>query len=54
MPKATCLILNEDVIKQGRILAAVKGLSLSALMRQMIHDSFQQFEKERLEHNRSY
>jgi len=54
MPKTTTLRLSEDAIKQGKILAAVQGLSLSALLREMIHARFAKFEKERSEHNRPY
>src|SRR5262249_26149761 len=54
MPRNTTLRLSEDIVKQGKILAAVQGVSLSSLIRQMIYDSFQQFEKERLEQNRPY
>jgi len=46
MGKPTTLLLDERSIKEGKILAALKGISLSALMRQMIHEQFKEFEKD--------
>ena len=54
MPKVTTLVLDEVSIKEGRILAAVQGVSLSALMREMIHDRFKKYEKSALERNTLY
>jgi len=54
MPKATTLILDENSIKQGKIMAAIKGVSLSAFLRATIAEKFEAFQKDALERNTLY
>jgi len=46
MTKVTSLSLDDESIKQGKILAAYKGLSLSSFVRMTLKDLYKEFEKE--------